>query len=207
MANDKPADKKVVGAKGAGIVPGFGRIDASLVGRLIAAQFPQWSGLPIRPVEPGGWDNRTFRLGDHMSVRLPSAAKYAGQVEREHRWLPRLAPLLPLPIPVPLAIGGPTESYPWHWSVYRWLEGESATVGRIRNLKEFATALARFLTALGQIDTAGGPTPGPRNFFRGGSLAVYDSEVRQAITALDGKIDADAVGAAWEAALAAVAVR
>jgi len=63
-------------------------IEAALVRRLIAAQFPEWANLPIRPVIPGGWDNRTFRLGEHMSVRLPSGPAYVAQVEKEHRWLP-----------------------------------------------------------------------------------------------------------------------
>jgi aminoglycoside phosphotransferase (APT) family kinase protein len=93
-------------------------IDAALVSRLVAAQFPQWRDLAIKPVASGGWDNRTFHLGDAMTVRLPSAAPYALQVEKEHRWLPRLTPLLPLPIPVPLAMGVPAEGYPWPWSVY-----------------------------------------------------------------------------------------
>ena len=95
------------------------QIDVALVSRLIASQFPQWAHLPIRPVEFGGWDNRTFHLGEQMTVRLPSAAAYALQVEKEQRWLPRLAPQLPLPIPVPLAMGQPAAGYPWHWSVYR----------------------------------------------------------------------------------------
>src|SRR5262249_43281529 len=63
-------------------------IDATLVRELIRTQFPQWAGLPITPVENGGWDNRTFHLGDRMSVRLPSAPAYVAQVEKEHRWLP-----------------------------------------------------------------------------------------------------------------------
>jgi aminoglycoside phosphotransferase (APT) family kinase protein len=88
-------------------------IDAALVGRLVAAQYPRWADLPIRPVELAGWDNTTFRLGEDMSVRLPSAVAYAPQVEKEHRWLPRLAPLLPPPIPVPLAKGQPGEGYPF----------------------------------------------------------------------------------------------
>ena len=71
-------------------------IDTALVSRLVATQFPRWKDLAVRPVASGGWDNRTFHLGDHMLVRLPSAAAYASQVEKEHRWLPRLAPLLPL---------------------------------------------------------------------------------------------------------------
>jgi aminoglycoside phosphotransferase (APT) family kinase protein len=176
-------------------------ISVSLVHQLVAAQFPQWAGLPIKPVEFDGWDNRTFHLGDDMSVRLPSAERYAAQVEKEHRWLPKLAPLLPLPIPVPLAMGVPANGYPWHWSVYRWLEGEPTTIEPIENLCQFATTLAQFLVALQRIDPIGGPPPGRHNFFRGGPLTTYDTETRHAIAALDGGIDTDAVTAVWEAAL------
>ena len=178
-------------------------IDVALVERLISAQFPRWAHLPITPAVPQGWDNKTFRLGANMSVRLPSAEEYKAQVEKEHRWLPRLAPHLPLLIPVPLAKGAPGEGYPFPWSVYRWLEGETATDRRIADMREFATELARFLSALQRIDPTGGPAPGRHNFFRGGPLAVYDAETRQAIAALNGRIDADAATAAWEAALAA----
>ena len=117
-------------------------IDIALVRRLIAAQFPEWAGMPITPAEPQGWDNRTFRLGAEMSVRLPSAAGYTPQVEKEHRWLPRLAPLLPLPIPVPLARGVPTADYPFPWSVYRWLPGETAVTARARSSSARAAAAA-----------------------------------------------------------------
>ena len=178
-------------------------INVSLVSQLVAAQFPRWADLPVTPAVPQGWDNRTFRLGAHMTVRLPSGAAYALQVEKEHRWLPKLAPYLPLPIPVPLAKGSPTDDYPWRWSIYRWLEGETASVERIADLRQFATELARFLTVLQRIDAAGGPPPGRHNFFRGGPLTVYDAETRQALAALEGKIDTDAASAVWEAALAA----
>lgn len=178
-------------------------INVSLVRELVTAQFPQWADLSIKPVEFDGWDNRTFRLGEDMSVRLPGAVRYAGQVEKEHRWLLRLAPLLPLPIPVPLAMGVPADGYPWHWSVYRWLEGENATIESISDLDQLATTLAQFLTALQRIDPAGGPPPGLHNFFRGGPLTIYDSETRDAIATLHGKIDTDAVTAVWEAALQA----
>ncbi len=136
-------------------------------------------------------------------MRLPSVAGYAPQVEKEHRWLPRLAPLLPLPIPVPLAMGSPTAEYPWYWSVYRWLDGEPASVGRVADLRLFAVTLAHFLVALQLIGAADGPPPGRDNFFRGGSLAVYDEETRRAIAALGDTIDTDAATAVWEAALAA----
>ena len=177
-------------------------IDADLARRLVAAQFPEWAHLSLTPVEPGGWDNRVFRLGDGMSVRLPSAESYSAQVAKEHRWLPVLAPLLPLTIPAPLAMGAPADGYPWHWSVHRWIEGEAAAAGTIGDLTQFATALARFLAALQRVDPAGGPPPGRGNFFRGASPSVYDGETREALASLDGRIDAEAAGAVWEAAIA-----
>lgn len=177
-------------------------IGVSLVSSLIAAQFPHWADLPIKPVEFDGHDNRTFHLGEHMLVRLPSSEKYAQQVEKEHQWLPKLAPFLPLPIPVPLAMGMPADNYPWHWSIYQWLEGENATIESIADLKQFAIALAQFLAALQKIDTIGGPVPGAHNFFRGGPLTVYDGETRQAIGDLSDKIDVEAVTAVWEEAIA-----
>jgi aminoglycoside phosphotransferase (APT) family kinase protein len=169
---------------------------------MVNAQFPQWAGLAIRPIASGGWDNRTFHLGKDMSVRLPSAAAYAAQVEKEHRWLPRLAPLLPLPIPVPLAMGAPAYGYPWKWSIYRWIDGNAATLARIKNLRDFATTLAQFLIALQRIDPTGGPPAGPHNFHRGGLLSTYDAETRRAIGALRHKLDADAATEVWDAALA-----
>jgi aminoglycoside phosphotransferase (APT) family kinase protein len=178
-------------------------IDGALVGRLVTAQFPQWADLPIKPVESSGWDNGTFHLGEHMTVRLPSAACYAAQVEKEHEWLPRLGPRLPLPIPVPLAMGVPADDYPWPWSVYQWIEGDTATVGRIADRRQFATALAQFLVALQRIDCAGGPPPGRHNFFRGGPLTTYDAETLHAISALDREIDADTATDVWELAVAA----
>lgn len=177
-------------------------IDAALVRRLVTTQFPQWKDEPITPIEPGGWDNRTFRLGTTMSVRLPSAERYAAQVEKEHRWLPVLAPQLPLPIPVPLARGRPAFGYPWAWSVYGWIEGAIATHARVGTGVQCATALAAFLVALQRIDPAGGPAPGAHNFFRGGCLSVYDGETRSAIAALGGGVDASAAREVWNAARA-----
>lgn len=176
-------------------------IDDTLVRRLLINQFPQWADFPIQPVLPGGWDNRTFRLGESMVVRLPTAADYAGQVEKEQRWLPRLAPLLPFAIPAPLAIGEPAHGYPWRWSIYRWIEGDSAAIGRIADARDFATDLAKFLIALQRIDATGGPQPGAHNFYRGGPLTNYDAETRKAIAALNGKIDVVAAAEVWDAAL------
>jgi aminoglycoside phosphotransferase (APT) family kinase protein len=178
-------------------------IDATLVTRLVASQFPQWAGLPITAAEPNGWDNRTFRLGPDLLVRLPSAERYAAQVRKEHRWLPALAPQLPLPIPVPVAKGKPAEGYPWNWSVYRWLDGVPASIASIPDLTRFAMALAHFLVCLQRIDPTGGPPPGPHNFFRGGPLGTYDPQTRTAITEVPELINADLATEVWEAALAA----
>ena len=137
-----------------------------------------------------------------MLVRMPSAAQYAFQVEKEYRWLPILAPLLPLAIPEPLAIGEPAESYPWKWSIYRWLKGETAASAPKVDLCNFAASLAEFLIALEQIDTTNGPLPGAHNFYRGGTLMTYDTETRQAIDALKGKIDTKTAIEVWQAGLA-----
>ena len=177
-------------------------IDASLVRRLVGAQFPQWKDLPVRPVALSGWDNRTFHLGKEMLVRMPSSAEYASQVEKEHQWLPKLAPLLPLQIPAPLAIGKPAEGYPWKWSIYRWLEGETASSAPIADLVVFARSLAQFLSALQRIDPTGGPVAGPENFYRGGSLKIYHEQALQAIDTLQGKIDVKAAAEVLETALA-----
>jgi aminoglycoside phosphotransferase (APT) family kinase protein len=177
-------------------------ISPELVHRLVARQFPRWAGLPVRDVAVNGWDNRTFRLGDDLLVRLPSAATYAAQVEKEQRWLPRLAPLLPLPIPVPLAQGGPEAGYPWNWSVYRWLPGEVASPTRIADPVTFAQALAGFLDRLHRLDLPG-PPPGAHNFHRGGPMSTYDAGTRAAIVSLGSSIDGATARAVWEAALAA----
>jgi aminoglycoside phosphotransferase (APT) family kinase protein len=103
-------------------------IAVDVVSFLISTQFPQWADLPIRPVALDGWDNTTFRLGDEMSVRLPSHARYVPQIDKEHRWLPALGPHLPLPIPRPITKGKPGCGFPSPWSIYGWLEGEPAAV-------------------------------------------------------------------------------
>ncbi len=177
--------------------------DPSLVSRLLAAQFPQWADLPITPVRSAGTNNAIYRLGEDMAARLPRIAWATGQVDKEHLWLPRLAPFLPLAIPVPLAKGGPGEGYPWDWSVYRWLEGETATIERIADPAQVARDLARFITALRRIDPVDWPSPGPPNSSRGVPLTKRDAETRAAIAALDGMLDASAVTEAWDAAIQA----
>lgn len=172
--------------------------DARLVRALLEAQFPQWADLPIEPVASAGTDNALYRLGDDMAIRLPRIDWAVAAVDKEYRWLPRLAPLLPVLVPVPLAKGSPAEAYPWPWSIYRWLDGENVTIDRIGELDVFATELAEFVAALHRID----PTDGPPAD-RGVPLAMRDAPTRAAIGALDGIVDTGATTAAWETALEA----
>jgi aminoglycoside phosphotransferase (APT) family kinase protein len=177
--------------------------DAGLVRRLLAEQFPHWGRLPIEPVLSSGTDNALYRLGDEMVVRLSRRERDSGSLERERLWLPRLAPLLPLPIPAPLADGRPAEGYPFEWSVYRWLPGEDATTAAADDETQLAIDLAHFLGALQRIDPEGGPPPGDHNVFRGEPLRRRDAGTRASIAALHVSIDVRAVTAAWDSALSA----
>ncbi|GCB43538.1 hypothetical protein SNL152K_823 [Streptomyces sp. NL15-2K] len=187
-------------------------IDAPLVRKLLAAQFPRWAELPLTPVPQSGMDNATFRLGSDLSVRLPRYARWAGQVVREHRWLPHLAPQLPLPVSEPIAAGEPGEGYPYPWSVYRWLEGETARPEDLTDPVRTALDVAGFVRALRGIDATGGPGPEDSNAFRGVPMGderdsiAGEALVRSRIEALTktGLVDTDAVTEVWEAALGPV---
>lgn len=174
-----------------------------LVRRLIVAQFPQWSDLPVAAVTSAGTDNALYRLGDDLVVRLPRVQGASGHVDKEQRWLPYLAPHLPLAVPVPLATGVPGEGYPFPWSVGRWLVGENATIARLADPQQAARDLAAFIVALQRIDTTDGPPPGAQNFGRGLPLAHRDESTRAAIVACRGLLDTDDAEAAWEVALRA----
>jgi aminoglycoside phosphotransferase (APT) family kinase protein len=133
---------------------------------------------------------------------MPRLQAYAGQISKEYDWLPKLAPRLPLAVPEALAIGAPSEDYPWAWSISRWIDGEVAEPERVIDLARFARDLANFLTALHGVDAEDGPRPGAHSFYRGGPLASYDAETRKAVAALGSSIDAVAVLAVWDRSLA-----
>ncbi|MEU1331402.1 aminoglycoside phosphotransferase family protein [Streptomyces sp. NPDC005865] len=176
-------------------------IDEGLVRRLVGAQFPAWGGLDVARVDSAGTSNAMYRLGADMVVRLPRVAGAARDVEREQAWLPRLAPALPVAIPVPLGKGRPGEGYPYPWSVFRWLEG--ATPDPDRELAEpvrFGRDVAEFVTALRAVDPAGAPAA-----YRSGPLAERDDETRAVLAALGDAVDGPAATAVWEAALDAQA--
>src|ERR1700743_3055328 len=125
-------------------------ITADLIRSLVRDQFPQWGDLPVRSVRRQGWDNRTFRLGAELSVRLPSAEDYAAGVEKEDRCLPLLARHLAVSVPVPVATGRPTSDYPFPWSVRRWLPGTTLDSAADLDRGRLARELGTFLVALRQ---------------------------------------------------------
>ncbi len=178
-------------------------ITKELVTKLIAEQFPQYVHLAISPVAQGGHDNRTFHLGSEYSVRLPSAQGYERQVQKEQTWLPKIAPHLPLPISQPIALGVPSDDYPWKWSIYRWLEGESANCLTLSEaaLETIAVQLAHFLSEFHKFDAEGAPVPGLHNWWRAAHTSIYDEETRDLIDKLRAYIDADKAKDLWQKAI------
>jgi aminoglycoside phosphotransferase (APT) family kinase protein len=173
-------------------------IDISIetVARLIAGQFPQWAGLPLRRVSSTGTVNALFRLGPDLVVRLCRVPWAAGDEAEEQRWLRRLARYLPVAIPAPVAVGQPTDEYPWTWSILRWLPGRNPVPGHLTAPDRLAADLAEFVGAFRAIDIPDGPRA-----YRGGGLARMDGQTRAAIAGLNGTIDTDTATAIWDAAL------
>lgn len=171
-----------------------GEVETSvgLVRRLLDQQYPQWSGLPVSPVVSAGTVNALYRVGDELVARLPRVASAVADLELERRWLPRLAPVLPVRVPVPVAVGVPGAGYPLPWAVYSWLDGSVPTAGS----PVLAAGLVEFLAALRRVDCTGAPAS---------ARAVHpkkrDAATRMAIAELRGTVDVDAVTAAWERAV------
>jgi aminoglycoside phosphotransferase (APT) family kinase protein len=179
-------------------------ITTDLVRTLVAEQFPEWAHLPVIPVPRQGWDNRTFMLGAHMSVRLPSAAGYAAAVEKEHRCLPSLAEHLPVPIPAPVATGKPTDAYPYPWSIRSWILGETLQDSPGIDRARLARDLGAVLTALRAAPAGEGPAGGWHSFFRGCHPSAYANEVQQSLRLLGDTVDAAACEAVWARAMTSV---
>jgi aminoglycoside phosphotransferase (APT) family kinase protein len=175
-------------------------LSAAVVARLVAGQFPRWAGLPVRPVAPTGTVNAMFRLGDDLAVRLSRRPWDWDDTTTEHRWLPRLAPHLPVAIPALVAEGRPADEYPWKWSILRWVDGANPVAGRLAAPAGLAADLAAFVRAFRRVDLPDGPAA-----YRGGPLARLDPPTRTALAHLHGVIDTGAATAIWDAALRAPA--
>ncbi len=164
--------------------------------RLVAEQMPALARLPIRAVPSVGTVNAVFRLGEDLCLRLPRVPAWAASLDRELRWLPELAPRLPLAVPEPVAHGAPGAGYPLRWAVLRWIDGAPYDDDVVGDETEAARALAAFVEALRAVDASGAPVAGRR------PLAELDVETRAAIRAAPDVLDVDAATAAWEHAVA-----
>lgn len=176
-----------------------------LARELILEQFPEFAHMPISEVEKQGHDNRTYRLGNEMLIRMPTAAAYALKVPKEQELLPQLAShLTTVTIPVPIKMGAPSNNYPYPFSIYKWLPGKSINL-RILNTEEMvqlAFNLAKFLKELQNITMVDGPGPGQHNWWRGDHVSVYDKGAQEQIAELAGVIDVDKALNFWKKACA-----
>ncbi len=169
-------------------------IDEALVRGLLRAQRAELAELPVRVVA-NGWDNTIVRVGDEWMVRLPRREMAAALIANEQRWLPELAPLLPLPVPVPEFVGSPTADYPWSWSIGRWLPGQSAVEAPPLDQAATAEALGEFVLAMHQP----APPDAPANPFRGVALEARAAAVGDRVAGLGSRIDAARTLDVWEA--------
>jgi aminoglycoside phosphotransferase (APT) family kinase protein len=179
------------------------QIDKDLAAQLIKEQFPQWHELPIRPVVNSGWDNRTFHLGDAMSIRIPSSKEYAPQIIKEYDYLPQLAKTIRIcKITTPLALGLPSVQYPWHWSINSWINGNTVSISNISSMTQFAEDLGALLNQFQRVDAKNGPVAGAHNFHRGGDLSVYTADVEASLLKMMGKKEQTLAKQLWTDAIA-----
>jgi aminoglycoside phosphotransferase (APT) family kinase protein len=173
-------------------------VSAELVRRLLAGQHPDLAGLDLA-VLANGWDNFVCTVGAQFLARLPRRAQAAELVAHEQRWLPVLAPRLPLPIPAPVRVGHPAYGFPWNWSVVPYLPGRVAALAPPDDPAAAAVALGDFLAAL----HVPAPADAPVNPFRGGPLAARADRVTEHLGLMPGGTDVDAARAVWDSAIEA----
>ena len=176
-------------------------INTKIVKELISNQFPKWKHLSIKQVEQSGHDNRTFHLGNEMTIRLPSSEAYVDQVEKELKWLPILRQYITTQISSPIEKGHPDSCYPFPWSINRYIEGETVNHTNIDDIKQFAIDLADFLRELQSISTVDAPVAGQHNFFRGGDLSVYHNETEAVLSRLKCVLPTEDLSQIWQRAI------
>ena len=176
-------------------------ISAETVRSLIAEQFPQWSELAVSPVPEQGNDNRTFRLGDDLAVRLPSGEGYVAGIAKEDRCLPLVAAHVTAQVPAPIATGAPGSDYPFPWSVRRWITGTTADRDPALDRVALAGDLGQFLRELRSVPPGDGPLAGAHSFHRGAHPSAYGDEVQEALGQLADRVDVAACRAIWDEAV------
>lgn len=174
-------------------------IDSKLVRALLESQHQDLASLPIKIME-SGWDNVMVKLGDDLALRMPRRSVAEPLILSEQKWLPELAPLLPLPIPTPIRVGKPDKGYPYHWSVLHWLPGEAADVSP--PVPSEYRRLVHFLKALHSIELR---TNAPKNSVRDCPLAKkqIDTEKRMDVLSKETSLITSSVTRIWDEGLKA----
>lgn len=177
-------------------------INLDLARKLLYEQFPEYANLSVSDIEKQGHDNRTYRLGGEMLIRMPTDEVYALKVPKEQELLPKLAQHLSVSIPTPIEIGTPSQDYPYPFSIYKWLPGISINFLMLNTeeMAQLAFDLATFLKELQAITAVNGPGPGQHNWWRGDHVSIYDQGAREQIAKLAGIIDANKAISLWELA-------
>ncbi len=178
-------------------------ITPSLVHSLVSEQFPQWSELPIRPVDVQGWDNRTFRLGDRMSIRLPSADGYVAGLVREEHTLAILGSRFRVAIPRVIATGAPSPAFNRPWSVREWIDGHTLSAVETHEREGAIESLGDALSALQACDTVGGPWAGAASAYRGCHVSAVGEEIPGQLSLLPRAL-AEGCRALWDGAVTTV---
>ena len=168
-------------------------IDIPLVHSLLLEQHPDLAELPLTQVGEG-WDNAVFRLGDNLAVRLPRRSATAAMIEHEQRWLPELAPRLPLPVPTPVRIGRPGAGFAWPWSVVPWFAGTTSFSEPPEHPNAVAAALGAFIRALHQP----APPEAPLSPSRSIPLDARTARLHGHLDQLRGVVDRERVLALWD---------
>jgi aminoglycoside phosphotransferase (APT) family kinase protein len=173
-------------------------MNAALVASLVASQHPEFSIESIQEM-PAGFDNTIWRLGSELVVRLPRRQVAVTLIESEQRWLPELAPRLPLSIPTPIRVGRPSELFPWPWTIAEWIDGTPGNHVGSEALGRAATPLGAFFRAMHRD----APPDAPTNEFRGVPLRNHEISFQGRLHELGTAVNRDDVLRIWSAALAA----
>lgn len=176
-------------------------LEDATVRQLLRKQFPELADLPLMRIAPGGWDNLSFRLGTQYVVRLPSAARYAHQIDREVRAFDQLAAHLCWAIPSRFGTGVADNQFPYRWAINRWIDG-APPAHATQSRPEFAHQCGRFLASLHALPGRAAPPPAPANFHRGAGLATYHQEMCTALSRIGDPALRQDLAAIWQSALA-----
>lgn len=172
-------------------------IDEKLVYKLLKNQCPHWAKLSLRTINSSGTDNALFRLGNEYVIRLPRVEWAPGSIStninKEHKWLPKLAKFLKIPISAPIFKGVPDNDYPWLWTIIPWNEGDNPSFEKYNEYELLAKDLAHFLNEIHEIRLPNGP-----NSRRGAPLKELNEETKKAIKELEGEINIQSITSLWD---------